>query len=63
MRGIIVKKTVLILALPINITACTSSEPASKNAEWNDLKARCLAQDYDACAEIAYSAKQPAIGA
>lgn len=53
------KKTLLLLALPIVLAACASPQPDSQNAEWNDLKSRCNAQDFNACAEIAHQAKAP----
>lgn len=52
------KKTFLLLALPVVLAACTSTQPVSQNAEWNDLKARCNAQDFGACADIAHAAKK-----
>lgn len=52
------KKTLLLLALPAILAACTSTQPVSQNAEWNELKARCNAQDFAACADIAHAVKR-----
>ena len=47
-----------LLILPIFLSACSRGFWHDQSAEWNALKARCLAQDYVACSDIGHMAQQ-----